>query len=220
MNAAPHEVASEPGNDTEQRLIDCALTLFAEKGYAATSVREIIEAAGVTRPVLYYYAESKEGLFVKIVRSTLDDAYRGLAGVLAQHTGCADRLRAIIRGSFAFCVADPRIPRLMFQVYSGPPIDKVASIVADLTAFRFGVITKVMQDGLTAGEITGGEAESIALIFCCLMDQHINVLAPLPNPAQRLTPELADALVEVLFNGLGSGERFSVSLPAFAARIP
>jgi len=43
-----------PKNDTEQRLLDAALTLFAEKGYEAASVREIIEATGVTRPVLYY----------------------------------------------------------------------------------------------------------------------------------------------------------------------
>jgi hypothetical protein len=38
-----------PTNDTEERLLDAALTLFAEKGYEAASVREIIEATGVTR---------------------------------------------------------------------------------------------------------------------------------------------------------------------------
>lgn len=43
-----------PTNDTEERLLDAALTVFAEKGYETASVREIIEATGVTRPVLYY----------------------------------------------------------------------------------------------------------------------------------------------------------------------
>ena len=204
-------------SDTERRLLDCALTLFAEKGYAATSVREIIEATGVTRPVLYYYCDSKEGLFIRIVRSTLDDAYRSLPGVLALHTGCADRLRAIARGSFALCARDPRIPRLMFQMTGGRQTDAAATLVEGLTAFRFGIIAQVMRDGLACGEIAGGDAESLALVFCCLMDQHINVLSQLPKPEARLTPALADALVDTLFYGVGVGDRLPVTLPAFAA---
>ncbi|HCS50994.1 helix-turn-helix domain-containing protein [Rubinisphaera sp.] len=43
-----------PGGDTREHLLDCALTLFAERGYAATSVRDIIHAAEVTQPTLYY----------------------------------------------------------------------------------------------------------------------------------------------------------------------
>ena len=39
-----------------------AARLFAERGYDATSVREIVEAAGVAKPTLYYYFRSKEGL--------------------------------------------------------------------------------------------------------------------------------------------------------------
>ena len=39
-----------------------AAKLFAERGYDATSVREIVEAAGVAKPTLYYYFRSKEGL--------------------------------------------------------------------------------------------------------------------------------------------------------------
>ena len=45
------------------RLLETATELFAEKGYAGASVREIVEKAGVSKPVLYYYFKSKEGLF-------------------------------------------------------------------------------------------------------------------------------------------------------------
>jgi AcrR family transcriptional regulator len=204
-------------SDTEKRLLDCALTLFAERGYAATTIREIIESAGVTRPVLYYYCDSKQGIFLKIVRTTLGETYLGLAQVLFQHSGCADRLRAIARGSFAFCAQDPRVPMLMFQIYAGPVEDNVQDLVSGLTAYRFGVIAQVMRDGLANGEITGGDAESLALVFCCLIDQHINVLVRLPKPETRLTPDLADALVDVFLNGLGVGDRNRVLLPPFAA---
>jgi AcrR family transcriptional regulator len=39
-----------------------AAKLFASRGYDATSIREIVEAAGVAKPTLYYYFGSKEGL--------------------------------------------------------------------------------------------------------------------------------------------------------------
>ncbi|GAB4460179.1 MAG: TetR/AcrR family transcriptional regulator [Armatimonadaceae bacterium] len=205
------------GNDTERRLLDCALTLFAEKGYAGTSVRDIIEAVGMTRPVLYYYARNKEDLFRRVVEESHREAYTGMAALLEQPLPCAERLRSVLRGTFAFCASDPRIPRLMFQAYLGAPGEETARIVASHAAFRFGVIAQIMREGIAAGEVIGGDAESLALIFCCLMDQHVQVLSQLPHPQTRLTPELADALLDVFLHGVGTGERVPVHLPPFAA---
>ena len=50
-----------------QRLMDSAVLLFTTRGYAATSVREIVEMAGVTKPALYYHFESKEGIYLAIL---------------------------------------------------------------------------------------------------------------------------------------------------------
>ena len=205
-----------PTNDTEKRLLDHALTLFAEKGYEAASVREIIEATGVTRPVLYYYCSSKEDLLKRLVHWKHDEAYRELGRIVRETKGCANRIRAIIQGSFAFCAADPRVPRLMFQTHFGPVIPGIAEFMAEVANLRFMVIHQVMQDGLDAGELAGGDAASLSLVFCCVMDQHINVLARLPKPKSRLTPKLADALVDVFLYGVGSGKRIRSKLPPFA----
>lgn len=205
-----------PTNDTEECLLDHALTLFAEKGYEAASVREIIEATGVTRPVLYYYCSSKEDLFKRLVHWKHDEAYRELGRILQETEGCANRLRAIIRASFGFCAADPRVPRLMFQTHFGPVIPGIAEFMAEVANLRFMVIHQVMQDGLEAGELDGGDAASLSLVFCCIMDQHINVLARLPKPRGRFTPELADALVDVFLYGVGSGKRARPKLPPFS----
>ena len=60
---------AKPAEDgARKRLMVSAIGLFAEKGYASTSVREIVARAGVTKPVLYYYFKNKEGL----LRSILD----------------------------------------------------------------------------------------------------------------------------------------------------
>jgi len=206
-----------PKNDTEERLLDAALTLFADKGYEAASVREIIEATGVTRPVLYYYCSSKEDLFRRLVQWKHDEAYRELCKTVNETKGCVNRLRAIIKKSFTFCASDPRVPRLMFQTHFGPTIPGISEFMAEVAKLRFLIVHQVMQEGLDAGHLEGGDAASLSLIFCCVMDHHINVLARMPEPKTRLTPELADSLVDVILHGLGSGKRGRVSLPRFAA---
>ena len=52
-----------------ERLLAAAIELFTGQGYAATSVREIVAAAGVTKPALYYWFGSKEGLYLALVGS-------------------------------------------------------------------------------------------------------------------------------------------------------
>lgn len=57
------------GPDTRARILDAALTLFTDNGYDATSMREIAEQLGITKPALYYHFDSKED----IVRALLVD---------------------------------------------------------------------------------------------------------------------------------------------------
>jgi len=51
----PNNTNDSPELKTKERLLETAIGMFAEKGYAGTSVREIVEQAGVSKPVLYYY---------------------------------------------------------------------------------------------------------------------------------------------------------------------
>jgi AcrR family transcriptional regulator len=58
--------ASSPEVDTRQRLLDAAEHLFAERGFAATSVRQITEAAGANLGAVNYHFRSKEGLYADV----------------------------------------------------------------------------------------------------------------------------------------------------------
>lgn len=51
------------GDETRQRIIEAAVTLFGEHGYSGASTRDIAAAAGVNAPALQYYFENKEGVY-------------------------------------------------------------------------------------------------------------------------------------------------------------
>jgi AcrR family transcriptional regulator len=196
-------VVNPKGSRSERHLLDCALTLFSTKGYSATSVRDLIELAGVTQPVLYYYFASKEDLFRRLVLELHHAAHPELDQLPERPGGCEEKLRAILQGSFAFCRVDPRVPRLMFQTAYGPSIDRVSTFIAELGRRRFEAVRRVIEQGLGRGELRGGDAAGLALAFCALMDHHINVLSRLPHPDQHLTPSLADFLLDLFLRGVG-----------------
>ena len=67
--------ASEADREPEvrERIFGSALKHFSQKGFAATSLREISQDAQTTKPMIYYYFGSKEGLYGSIVREILEE---------------------------------------------------------------------------------------------------------------------------------------------------
>ena len=57
-------------NDTADKMVDIALPLFAKKGFAAVSIREIADAARVNSSAISYYFKGKEGLYQAVLEKT------------------------------------------------------------------------------------------------------------------------------------------------------
>lgn len=66
--------------ETRQALIDTAMRLFAEKGYHATSIAEILKTAGVNSGSLYHYFPGKQDLLLAV----LDDYHAGIDSMLLE----------------------------------------------------------------------------------------------------------------------------------------
>ena len=93
------EPVEEPGSRRE-RILELAAQLFAEKGVAATTVRDIGEAAGILSGSLYYHFSSKEAIVEEIVGRYLDGLADSYERVLVQETEPRPRVHGLIRASF------------------------------------------------------------------------------------------------------------------------
>jgi AcrR family transcriptional regulator len=78
-----------PADQRRQQLFEVARERFAQQGFHATSMDEIAEAAGVTKPVLYQHFPSKRALYVEL----LEETGRQLLSTLAEATALAGSLR-------------------------------------------------------------------------------------------------------------------------------
>lgn len=79
---------------TKSDLREAALTLFAERGYHGTSLKEIAQELGIQTPSLYNHMESKGSLLREIVLETLHHVVRDFECALAETSDPAERLRA------------------------------------------------------------------------------------------------------------------------------
>ena len=101
-------------------IINEAMKLFAEKGYAGCSIREICEAAGVTKPVLYYHFQSKENLYQELMLDIFSHTKKNLLRLTISSGSMRDRLVEFVSSEFNDCKRDTNSVRLVFRMMFSP----------------------------------------------------------------------------------------------------
>lgn len=96
MSSPPQVPARLPAAERRHQLLDVAVRVFAASSFTRTSMNEIAEAAGVTKPVLYRHFPSKRALFLEV----LADVGGRLRGAVAEATATAGSPRAQVERGF------------------------------------------------------------------------------------------------------------------------
>ena len=197
-------------NAAETKLMESALHHFADKGYEGTSIREIIESAGVTRPVLYYYFENKEDLFRRLVEKEFSEYVGRLRDIVDSMESAKDRLKSIMLAAFRLSEDHLEVVQLILQVFFAPPALGPLLDRNRLGRKRFKIVEEVMREGLEKNELTGGDPQGLALAFIGIMEMHI--MAKSNRPEIRLTPDMAEGLVDLFIAGAGFRDDGAVAL--------
>lgn len=102
---------SHNGGGVNERILEAALDLFLERGYGATSLREIAERLKFTKAALYYHYRAKDDLLVEVLRPLLDE----LDEVLRPATAAPTRReqRAVLASYLDICMRHRRLVRLV-----------------------------------------------------------------------------------------------------------
>lgn len=106
-----------------RRIMDATADATAEKGYAATSITDIVQRAGVARKTLYECFEGKEDLFAATFDEAVDEAFRRVEEAGAQATGgWVEQIRAALGAFLAYVAEQPSLARMcMLEAPSATP---------------------------------------------------------------------------------------------------
>lgn len=105
----------------KEEILKSALSLFSARGYDAVGIQEIVDMAGITKPTMYHYFGSKNGLLTSI----MEDHFRKLFLVLGLETvyrgDLALTLTGIVRTYFNFASKYPEFYRMHLSLWFSPP---------------------------------------------------------------------------------------------------
>lgn len=193
------ELDTHPDVRSNERILLKALALFSEKGYDATSVREICEAAGVTKPTLYHFFGSKEGVYRAIVEGTLVRFQADILLALGAGGPLRPRLVRMARGFVEATTREPDLARFIMALIHNPPRSAPAT---DFVGFYQSILDELahaIESASRQGEIAPGPTDVRLLVLMGALSEAMHGYLLVGRP--ELTPQLADTLVDTVLMG-------------------
>lgn len=112
----PAVVKSKRKRDPEKtraELLAAGVMLFSQRGYDGVAVDQIVAEAGCNKRMLYHYFESKEGLYVEVLRAVFSELEGLEIGTMDADMPTQDAIRSILDGYFRFLEAHPEFVSLL-----------------------------------------------------------------------------------------------------------
>jgi AcrR family transcriptional regulator len=180
------------------KLLEAAVQLFAAKGYPATSTREIVEAAGVTKPMLYYYFQSKEGLLTAAIAHFIEPFHGRLRQVVSQPAQPRDLLVELIWAHLDFCQEHKPLARLFYALFFGPDDQKNLVDLGQYTQVGHELLMHVVRRAINSGLVRQSREDEFAMAIHGMIN--IWVIASL-NDELQLSHSLAESIADGLLGG-------------------
>jgi AcrR family transcriptional regulator len=185
---------SSRGNATRLRLLQAAVELLEEGGYAAASVAAIAARAGVATGALYRHFPSKADLFVEIVRDMAERRLDAMRETSARETGTvADKLDAIVEEFTRGALEQPRLAWALGYEPVDPLVD--AERLAYRQTYRER-LANLLRRGIADGELPGQDADlAAAALIGAISEALASPLSPVRDvevDAERIVAALSE----------------------------
>ncbi len=181
------------------RLLEAATALFAERGYAGTSVGEIVARAGVTKPVLYYYFRNKEGIFQAILEEAARLQEEIIEEVLGSSGHVLERLELLLDRVYRGVSEHPDLMRTIHSLTFVPPQASPAFDLGPMHRAMVEAIKAVYSHALSRGEVAERDPEEVAYLVLSVLSFCLDLDHTLPRLAD---PERPARLLRLAFRGL------------------
>ncbi len=184
-----------------EKIFLAALRVFAKRGYAGASLREIVAAARLTKPTLYYYFKSKSGLFSAVLDDAYDQCFERMHTACAKTNGVEERLTEILSSLFGFFRERKDLSRLAFaSVLAAPDEMPVAAEIRRKRVRNFEFVHDVVRKGQASGALDG-RLNSRELTYGIYGALSFHVMASLTLSGGRLNRSTARQIVSLFMNG-------------------
>lgn len=190
-----------PDVDVRARILREATRLFADRGYGTTTVREVVEAAGVTKPTLYYYFRSKEALFLEVVHTHLEGMTALVEEAVAGPGTVRARLERFVERYVAGALENEDAVRLLATVQHPAEDGRPQVDVMTIHLRKVELMTRLVSLGIERGELRAN-LDPRAAVLALIGMVNLYLLARLHGVS--CAPDHRAQLLDIFFDGVGA----------------
>jgi AcrR family transcriptional regulator len=183
---------------TEQRILDVATELFYEKGYHATTMREVAAGVGIKAGSLYNHFPSKEELLVRIAEGVMQDLLAAGNQAVAGVPEPRDRLRALVRAHVVYHAEQRFRAKVADDQLNALEPERRAAVVVVRDAYE-----RLWRDVLDAGRAAHGWVVPDTAVVTFAITTMCTAVDVWYRENGRLTPsDVADVYEELVLGAL------------------
>jgi len=190
------------GSERRAELLALAATMFAERGFVSTTVRDIADAAGILSGSLYHHFDSKDSMVDEILRGFLDELFGAYQEILAARLDPRATLRAVVVASFE-CIDRRHAEVAIFQNESKylAQFERFSYLADRNVEFRKMWIG-LLEEGVRTGAFRAGM--DVEVVYRFIRDT-VWVAVRWYRPGGPLTAaEVADQYLAILLDGIAN----------------
>ncbi|MEO8296571.1 MAG: TetR/AcrR family transcriptional regulator [Burkholderiales bacterium] len=207
-SSAPAVAHQRRKAERPQELLDAALALFVERGFAATRTEEVAQRAGVSKGTLYLYYPSKEDLLKAVIRHFLSSQISAGAELAKAHGGSASELlRDVLMPWWLQVVNSPASGVFKLVITEVRNFPEIADFYRrEVVEPGQQVIRQIVQRGIESGEFQPLDANSAVfsilfpMVMLCLHRHSLG--ACLPDQPQLDPAHFVHAHFDLLLQGM------------------
>lgn len=195
----------------KDNIIDSALKVFAEKGFADATMTDIAKKAGVSTPALYEYFKTKEDLLFAIPEKFMDEPIRHMEYVAPYLRGAEAKIRGIVQGYLTLYDNNPLYASLvMLELKTNRKFLKANaySMVRKIA----GGLTQVIEEGIKDGSFREDTDSFLIRSMILGTIEHLCIRKLLLGEPKNL-PQYTDAIVDTVLNSIKiDSKHYSINL--------
>lgn len=186
--------------DRKQQIYSTARSLFSERGYPATTVRDIARELNMQAGSLYAHIDSKEDVLWQIVDGAAEQFLAAVEPIAKGVGSSVGKLRAMVRAHVGVVAANGGDAAIFLHEWKFLGEPRRSSIAERRRQYE-ALYRQVVDEGILSGEFAPTDPKMAALLVLSVM----NWMPQWYNPSGPLSAqEIADSFIELILRGLES----------------
>jgi AcrR family transcriptional regulator len=183
-------------------ILEQARQLFFAHGYHGVSIRDIVQACGLSNAALYYHFGNKQNLFVEVIRGFVASVVQPVQEAEAGSGSSRERLTRMVLAFAQFSSESRSELHMLLRDLTECEGKEIQQLIPEVTGQILAPFAAVLEDGIAAGEIRAMDVQRISLLLMGMINSlaarrmHGNVPEPLT--------EDVDLAISTLFEGIGT----------------